>query len=57
MKIFGDFHFTKNYPNDGLDYISEDGHHDVHIMIQSHLTFLDPEYIEQAIYQIINSPT
>ena len=56
-KIFGDFNFTQNYPYHGLQAISKDTDHAVHIMIQSHLTFLDPDNIHQAVYQALNTPT
>ena len=34
LKNFGDLQVTTNYPYDGLEYISKDNNHDIHIMIQ-----------------------
>ena len=34
LKNFGDLQVTTNYPYDGLEYISKDKTHDIHIMIQ-----------------------
>ena len=34
LKVFGDLQVTTNYPYDGLEYISKDKTHDIHIMIQ-----------------------
>ena len=34
LKAFGDLQVTTNYPYDGLEYISKDKNHDIHIMIQ-----------------------
>ena len=34
MEVFGDLFVVKNYPYEGLEYISKDETHDIHLMIQ-----------------------
>ena len=57
VAIFGDLEVVKDYPRLGLQVIAEDKVHDVHIMIQSHMNFLDPEYVGAAVNRILDSPT
>ena len=34
LEVFGDLFVTKYYPYEGLEYISKDEIHDIHLMIQ-----------------------